>query len=348
MLKNYFRWLLFPIAVIYGLVTSLRNLLYDLNILKTIEIPVPVIAVGNITAGGTGKTPFVIALSEFLLGHGFRVAVIARGYRRQSRGQVIVSDSRQVLTQAYRAGDEPYLIARKLPQGVVIANADRIIAARTALEKYNCDVIVADDAFQHRRLARDLNILLWDPHMPSRECSLLPVGRLRESLRGLRRADYLIFTKTDEIDEKKVASFKKYNPRLTCFSAPLIITRLETLSGEKISPATLSGKNVLAFSGLGNPAQFEATIRKLAPARIAFHRFPDHHKYTTTELYQLISAAQSNDCDYLLTTEKDAVNFPESGAFPVKILILIIELKLDEKLKAAVLQNVPPRSNFRV
>lgn len=339
---RFMKWLLLPAAGFYDLITKSRNFLYDRGIFKTVKMPVPVIAVGNITAGGTGKTPFVIALAEFLSQSGYRVAVVTRGYRRQSKGQVIISNGKQILATPSQAGDEPYLIAEKLPGTVVIADTDRTAAARTAIDNFRCDVIVADDAFQHRRLGRKLNIVLWDSRTPPEHEHLLPFGRLRESWRGLQRADLLVFAKSDNVIADQKTFLLKYNSRMQFCAAPLTISGLGDLSGKMVSATDVAGKIVLAFCGLGNHAQFEATVQKLHPAQIIFRRFPDHHKYSATDLRQLLALAEHYRCDFLLTTEKDAVNLPEPEAVSSKILIVKIELKLDEIIKAAVLKNLPP------
>lgn len=346
MLLNSLKWLLFPLSGIYSLVTFIRNLLYDLGFFKIIKVSVPVIAVGNITAGGTGKTPFVIALAEFLSERGLRVGIITRGYRRQSRGQVVVSDGKQILSNPRQAGDEPYLIARNVPNVIVIADTDRIAAALTAIEKYACEVIIADDAFQHRRLARDLNIVLWDAQIPAKQRHLLPVGRLRESLRGLRRADFLVFSRSDEVDKKQKLFLNKYNPRMSFFNAPLVISALDSLTAENDSSVSIAGKNVLGFCGLGNHVQFENTVRQLRPGKDIFRRFPDHHRYTFAEFHDLITIGRNNNCDCLLTTEKDAVNLPEFESQTLPILVLKIKFELDEKIRAAILRNLPPLTNF--
>jgi len=336
------KWILRPLAGLYGLITTIRNLCYDCGIFKSEMLPVPVISVGNITAGGTGKTPFVIALAEYLTQNGYRAAIITRGYRRHSKGQVIVADGPHILATPQQAGDEAYLMARQLPGTVIISDADRTAAVRTALKKFDCNVILADDAFQHRRLGRCLDIVLWDAHTAPQNEQLLPAGRLRESLRGLRRADLLVFAKSDVVDSRQKDSLLKYNPNLLFFAAPLIITGLGDFSGKDGAAIDIKGKTILAFCGLGNPAQFEATVQKLNPAQIIIRRFPDHHKYSAADVRQLISIAERLHCDYLVTTAKDAVNLPPDQTESAQILILKIALQLDEKIKAAVLHNMPP------
>ncbi|MFH1214167.1 MAG: tetraacyldisaccharide 4'-kinase [Candidatus Neomarinimicrobiota bacterium] len=343
---NFLKWLMYPAAWLYGLITRLRNLLYDRRIFASVKMPVPVIAVGNITAGGTGKTPFVIALAEFLTGKGFRIAIITRGYHRQTKGQVIVADGQQILATSQQAGDEPYMMAQKLSGVVIIADADRVAAAQTAVDRFACNLIIADDAFQHRRIDRDLDIVLWDRQAAPKDEALLPAGRLRESLCGLKRADFVVFTKSDEIPADQQACLQSVNPHLKFFAAPLAITAVCDRSGRAVAPADLALLNVLAFCGLGNHMQFEATVRQLNLNLVTFRRFSDHHKYTESDLRHLVDEARQMQCPFLITTEKDAVNLPKTVQESDKILILKIELKLDEKLKAAVLENVPPSSDF--
>ncbi|MCK4715801.1 MAG: tetraacyldisaccharide 4'-kinase, partial [Candidatus Marinimicrobia bacterium] len=195
------RFLLLPFSWLYRFITGLRNCLFDKSIIKETRFHVPVIAVGNITLGGTGKTPFVIALSSFLESKGYKVGMITRGYHRKSKGQIIVKDGKSILASPQEAGDEPYLIARKSRNTVIIADADRVEAARCAIEKYHCTVVIADDAFQHRYLARDLNIVLWDSYNDPAEEAVVPSGRLRESWQGLCRADMLLVTRTANLPQ---------------------------------------------------------------------------------------------------------------------------------------------------
>jgi tetraacyldisaccharide 4'-kinase len=341
MRPGFLKWFWWPAAGCYGLVTKCRNFCYDHGIFKTVNLAVPVISIGNITAGGTGKTPFVIALGDYLQQKGWRIAVVTRGYKRKSKGQVVVSNGRQILASQAQAGDEPFLIANRLPRAVVIADADRVAAAQTAIIEFDCNLILADDAFQHRRLGRSLNIVLFDSRTNPKKEDLLPVGRLRESLHGMQRADYLVFSKTAKINAPHAQFFRQINPRLEFVTAPLLITGLTDLSGNKFQPESIRGKKILAFCGLGDNRQFEATVNLLQPAEMIFRGFPDHHKYSAADLRQLIAIAARFGCEYLIITEKDAVNLPRVESGLPKILVLAIALQIDEKIKAAVEFNRP-------
>lgn len=343
---RYISFLLWPLSQIYRLIMDLRNFLYDHSILKITKLPIPVIAVGNITLGGTGKTPLVIALSSFLESKGFKVGVVTRGYRRKSKGQVVVKDGKAVLALPPDAGDEPYLIACKSGNIVVIADANRVEAARSAIKKYHCNVLIADDAFQHRALARNIDIVLWDSYSNPAKAAVIPAGRLRESWRGLRRADILLITRSAEISDPIRSFFQKKQPDLFIDVLPLSIGKIiHYNSGEEIAPEMIRNKKVLGFCGLGNPVQFFNTIGYLNPASITENIFPDHHKYSEGDVDNLVRESVEKGCDYLITTEKDAMNFPASVKTITNLLILQISSDLSKKIKAAIIQKLPPVSD---
>jgi len=343
LLKSLFQTLMFPFAWIFRIVTGVRNFLYDHTILKSISCGVPVISVGNITTGGTGKTPFVIALANWLSETGYAPGIITRGYRRQSKGQQIVRDRDSILSNPLLAGDEPYLIASGTHQTVVIADIDRVAAAETAVKTYACDIVIADDAFQHRRLDRDVDIVLWDASHNPKSSHILPAGQLRESIKGLRRTDLLLVSRTDSISVTDIDYFIKMNPDLFLSAIPMSITQISNLvTGEVITPVDLKNERILAFCGLGNPAQFFNTIRKLTGIAPVTKSFPDHYKYNITDLNALVRQAEKSGCSYLVTTRKDAINLPESSKTIGNLLVIDIRYSIDAKIKAAIYQKLPP------
>lgn len=340
------RFLLLPFSWLYRFITGFRNYLFDKSILKETRFHVPVISVGNITLGGTGKTPFVIALSSFLESKGYKVGVITRGYHRKSKGQIIVKDGKSILASPQEAGDEPYLIARKSGNTVVIADTDRVKAARCAVEKYHCTVVIADDAFQHRYLARDLDIVLWDSYNDPAKEAVVPSGRLRESWKGLRRADMLLVTRTANLPQYIAEFFHAKQSDLYISTLPSSVRKIFRYSDrEEISQENLKNQKVLGFCGLGNPQQFFDTIRQLTQTPPIAKTFPDHHKYSENEIDEMIQAAEKQDCRFIITTEKDAVNLPSSAANFPKILIVEISCVLTEKEKAAIIRKLPPLKN---
>lgn len=344
-LKLFIRLILLPLSGIYRVIMEIRNRLYDQNIFKTVTINVPVISVGNITAGGTGKTPFVIALASWLSEAGYLPGIVTRGYRRQSKGQLVVRDRNAILSSPAEAGDEPYLIAANTKQTVVIADADRVAAAQTAVKEYACDIIIADDAFQHRRLGRDVDIVLWDSDNDPAGSAVLPAGRLRESIKGLRRADLLLISRTDSISTATANYFRKFNAKLLLSALPVKIRQISRLSdNEELPVSGLKNEAVLAFCGLGNPAQFFSTVEKITTRPAIRKTFPDHYKYSPTDLDQLVRQADKGGCRYLITTRKDVVNLPDSAKAVRSLLIIDIFYTIDEKVKAAILNKLPPRN----
>ncbi|MDO9547553.1 MAG: tetraacyldisaccharide 4'-kinase, partial [Candidatus Marinimicrobia bacterium] len=263
----------------------------------------------------------------------------------QSRGQHVVKDPDAILSTPARAGDEPFLIASNTRQTVVIADADRVAAAKTAVEMYACDIVIADDAFQHRRLGRDIDIVLWDASHDPKTSHILPAGRLRESIAGLRRADLLLISRSDSVSTHNADYFKKINPNLCLSALPMSISRISRLSTDQdIPPSGLKNERVLGFCGLGNPAQFFNTVEKLTEITPVTKSFPDHYKYSVADLNTLIQQAENSGCRYLVTTRKDAVKLPDFAKTVRNLLVIDIHYSIDEKIKAAIQRKLPPRN----
>jgi len=339
-IKAIFKLFLNIIAFPYMIATSIRNWLYDKNILKTEKLSVPIISVGNITAGGTGKTPFVISLSIILQNSGYKVGIITRGYRRKGKEQIVVSTGKSPIVSPQISGDEPRLMALKAKDTVIIADRDRVASGKTAIEKYNCTILIMDDGYQHRRLSRDLNILLWDAYSNPYKEKVLPAGKLRESWHGLKRSSLLVFTRTDAIPDNYKKFFREKRPDLKQYCSPISIEKIVNMtSGGKVED--LQGHSVLAFCGLGNSQQFFDTVKKLNPSKLITKKFQDHHKYSYKEISSLIEDAKCNNCEFLITTEKDAINFPEKMPKINNLLLLDISLEIKEILKAEILKILP-------
>ncbi len=258
---------------------------------------VPVISVGNITVGGTGKTPMVIDLVQRLERPEQEIAVIARGYKAQKG----------------RPGDEELLIRRRAPGATYIANPNRAQGAAEAI-RTGADVIVLDDGFQHRALARDLDIVLIDATSPFGFDYVLPRGLLREPVQGLQRADVIIVTRCDSATQEVLADIHARLteladgcPVLSCSHKPSAISQADGTTLSNKPRAFLQGKKVFAFSGLASPHAFEQTITSLGATIIASRRYPDHHSYTAGEIRSLINDENSRDVDLFVTSEKDAV-----------------------------------------
>jgi len=318
---------------VYGGLVSLRMAFFARGLTGIRRLPVPVLSVGNLIAGGTGKTPFVEMLARRLHTRGHRVAVILRGYRGRSTAPVIISDGRQLLYEPPVAADEAYLLARHLPGVAVLTGADRYRVGQLAVEQLKCEIIVLDDGFQHLRLHRDLDIVLLDAANPMGYGRLLPSGLLRERPDGLARADLLVVTHADsgaDVDEIK-RSLRRYAP-----TAPiaLAVHRPLGLTGacgeERLSPSHLDGQRLVAFSGIGNPSGFEATLVRLGAVILAHHVFPDHYVYSAADLEALSAATMKVRAACMVTTEKDMVKLArlnlEKMVTPLYALAISLEI----------------------
>ncbi|PIS28775.1 MAG: tetraacyldisaccharide 4'-kinase [Candidatus Marinimicrobia bacterium CG08_land_8_20_14_0_20_45_22] len=335
----------YPFSLIYSGVMSLRNWMFDREIPHATAFSVSVISVGNITAGGTGKTPFVIALTQLLTKNGHRVGVISRGYGRKSKMQEIVAPTEKSSMNPDFSGDEPFLIAQKCPGAVVIVDADRVKAAETAVRQFSCSVLVADDAFQHRHLHRDLDIVLWDGFDVPQRSAVIPAGRLREKMSGIRRASMLVFTKNQNVPESSHNFLRKIAPNVPQFTAPLTIEKIYRFNNRsEVDHLNLNNKTVLAFCGIGNPEQFFQTIDSFHPKVTIQRSFGDHFRYQSRTIAALLDQFHRERCDYLITTEKDAVNLTSVSPKIPNLLILEIGLDINE-VASEILSRIPTPKN---
>jgi tetraacyldisaccharide 4'-kinase len=319
------RFSLQPAAIAYGLGAYLRLSAYARNILRQARTAVPVVSVGNITCGGTGKTPVVIDVAQKLMQAGYKPAVLSRGYKRKSQApSMVVSDGTAILASCAESGDEPYLIATKCPGVTVIVGARRKDTARIAIEQYGCDVILLDDGFQHLGIARDLDVVLIDYNDDPAEDAVLPAGRLREPVAALARANAILITKVpvnpDERYLEKLGKYlHKHSPEasigLVRFAAEFLVgINQANPQGEALTQhdvQSIAGKRVLAFCALARPDSFFQSLSNLKVTVVGTHAFPDHHWYTRKDLQKLQDEGERLSCDLLLTTEKDLVKLLE-------------------------------------
>lgn len=343
--------LLWPFAAVYGIVVWLRTELYRTGWLKSHSAGVPVISIGNITAGGTGKTPMAIYVAQILMNSGVLVAVLSRGYKRKAESgkrktkTLVVSDGVSIKCSVEEAGDEPHLIAKRLlhsdekcrthntecktiPGTIVIVGKDRAASAKKAVA-LGAQAIILDDGFQHWRLARDLDIVLLDSERPFGNGWALPAGRLREPKSALRRASAVVLTRctSEGIQNTEVGILNEGKP---AFYTRHIVTGLTRWpSDESSNPAGLKGKCTLLFSGIARPELFERSIKGLGLDFSGHIAFGDHHNFDGADLDRIATAAKS--CEAVITTEKDAVRLPASWdpGKPVYILRIGIEFVKD-------------------
>lgn len=279
----------------YTWVVRLRNRRYDTGKTPIHSVEIPVISVGNLSVGGTGKTPMVCWIARQLRVRGLRVAVISRGYGAEE------GDS----------NDEAMELAQRLPDVPHLENPDRVAAAQCAVEELDMEVILLDDAFQHRRIRRDLDIVLLDALEPFGFGHVFPRGTLREPLVGLRRADVAVLSRADMISESEREEIRRRVLRIAPEIAWAEVTHAPeaflNASGKTCPVDALKGKRVAAFCGLGNPAGFLGTLSSCGLVPVDFREFPDHHRYSKADIEQLIAWADKLSVDAILCTHKDLV-----------------------------------------
>ena len=336
--------LLYALSRLYGLIMRLRSACYRIGLLKTRRLPCRVISIGNITTGGTGKTPLALYVAELVHRLGYRTVILSRGYKglaEKSGG--IVSEKGKVLMTAEAAGDEPFMIAQRLKhiQVPVIVGQDRYATGSLIIERFSPQVIVLDDAFQHIRLARDTDLVLLDRKFPLGNGHLLPRGMLRESPEALSRADAFILTRSNHHDSNEAdADLAPEQLHAVMRAKPVFKTAYEPYISRIISAGSegddggeinvensfLHGRKGFGFSGIARNEDFEQTIAQLGCRVSGFIGFPDHYRYTKEDLQAIHDAACDSHAACLLTTEKDYVRIV--NRLPFKLPLVIIDLRL--------------------
>lgn len=324
------RFFLRVAATGYLLIVRLRNFLYSRQLLKIHTADVPVISVGNITAGGTGKTPLVIWLCKFLQKKQIPCAVLTRGYK--TRG---TSDERRATI------DEPAILAESCPQAKVIVNPNRVEAAAEAVNRFSVKVLIMDDGFQHRRLHRDLDIVTIDATCPFGYGKLLPAGLLREPVASLKRADAAVLTRCDQISESKLCQIEK---KLQLINPDMVIAKsihnpicAKSTAGEKITIEHLKGRKIFAFCGIGNPDAFLNTIRNTGANLVGSKIYNDHYYYTGNDFDDIHGQANRLEADLILSTQKDHTQYAiRNTQYEIPFAYLAVEIKFlagEDKLK---------------
>jgi tetraacyldisaccharide 4'-kinase len=314
------RWsaLLLPLTPLYAGAVAVRREAYRRGWRRTVRPRAAVVSVGNLTFGGTGKTPTVIALVRDLVRRGRRPAVLTRGYGRSDPSpRVLFGPDPQL--EPWQAGDEPLEMAAVLPGVPIVVDADRARGAVEA-ERRGADVLVLDDGFQHLRLERDLDLVLLDAGDPFGGGRLPPAGRLREPVTAVARADAVLVTKlphgADATFDTIRGRVQQIAPGLPVMAAAMRPLRVRTAAGVR-PPGALAGRRVVAFAGIGRPSGFERLLTDAGAEVAARQWFDDHHAYTERELAELEQRAAACDA-VLVTTAKDAVRLPREGAWVVE------------------------------
>ena len=325
----------------FAAVVGIRYFLYGAGILRRYPLGIQVISIGNVTAGGTGKTPVTEIFARTLAAEGRRVAILSRGYRRKEAPwwqrlftqvivpPLVVSDGKHVLLDAETGGDEPYMLASNLPGVAVVVDRNRVKAGRYAIKKFGCDTLILDDGFQYQKLKHSVEVVLVDSTNPFGNGHMLPRGVLREPARNLKRADIIFLTKCRGDVSAVREEVRKYNTRaeiVECNHTPKVLK--DVWSREEFPLDWLKGKTTCTLSGIASPKGFENSLRHLGAKVVWCERYADHHRYDSSQILYALNRTADMGADALVTTEKDAVRFPRFETSPVRCLYLRIAIEI--------------------
>jgi tetraacyldisaccharide 4'-kinase len=318
----------------YGRAVLWRTRWYASGRLASYALPRPSISVGNLTFGGTGKTPFTEFLARRFRFEGRRPAILSRGYGRRSRGLVVVSAGEGPLVGPDEGGDEPVAMARAAGPGVVVVVAERRVEAARRAADLGADLLILDDAFQHLAVRRDANLLLLDTRDPFGGGRLPPAGRLREPVSALARADAIVWTRVQRGGHlgEAAAEIARWNPSAPVFRAAIRAdpSGLRDESGERVAAEVVGARRSISVCGIANPAEFAATLRDLGLAPEERIELADHRRYGERELRRIRVAAERAGAAFVLTTEKDAVKLAGRLELPVLTVRLAVEVEEPE------------------
>ena len=317
---------LFPLFLVYQIIILIKNCLYDAKILKSIKLSCAIISVGNITTGGTGKTPAVIAIAKFLQQKNKKVAILSRGYGRKSKGTQLVTDKQTKPTIWELFGDEPMLMAKSLVNIPIVVDKNRVRGGQFLIDNYHPEVIILDDAFQHRKIFRDIDIVLINSNLSKFVNRIHGFNNFREPWSSLKRAHLIFITKANVADLST-----KLNTKLEKFRLPLFKTNIVSpsylldMDNHKIKIDEINKKSALLFSGIGDHISFDKLVTSLGFKISDSIYFPDHHNYSISDIEKIRDKYNKLSVDIILTTEKDIIKISETDLpiFSVPILTSI-------------------------
>ncbi len=334
------------LSFLFNGVAQARYWLYQKRILHDQHLGCLVVVVGNLTWGGTGKTPVVEKFARALRDRGRKVAILSRGYKSKSptlwkKGlnwithaseppPRIVSDGQQVLLDSELAGDEPFMLARNLPGVIVLVDKNRVKAGAYAIKTFGCDTLVLDDGFQYLPLKGRLNLLLVDKSNPFGNGFVLPRGILREPIKHLKRASYVFLTKSNGVRDPELEELiQRHNPGVDIIECTHRPQYLQRFDGEERHPLELlKGKRIGAFSGIATPESFEKFLKDLGATLGLTRRFLDHYRFNRDDFDSIFREAMEQGVDFIVTTEKDAVRLPTDLKCPVPLYYLRLEIDI--------------------
>lgn len=345
--ESIVRGVLYAMSTVFQVLVKTRRFLYNRRILRDSTLGVQVIAIGNLTVGGTGKTPVVEKFARELRDEGRNVAILSRGYRSKpvpvhkwflnklflrddTTPPRVVSDGRSLLLDSEMAGDEPYMLASNLKDVVVLVDKDRVKSGRYAIEKFGCDTLLLDDGFQYWKLrGRRLDVVLIDRQQPFGNERLLPRGTLREPPSHLARASFIFITKSDGNTTELRRRIAQVNPAagiIECIHHPLYLE--DVFTGQRSGLELLKGRKVASLSGIAQPESFEKSLVKLGAELVYAKRFADHHRFSQQEILNAINRSKKRQAEAIITTQKDAVRFPKLDRRDLPIYFMRVEIKI--------------------
>jgi len=332
------------LSAIYGTLIRIIDIFYRRRIFSQKRLPCKVVSIGNITVGGTGKTPMTIYLAETLTGLGYKVVVISRGYRGDAEKKGgIVSNGREILMGPDSSGDEPFMMAARLNNIPVVVGQNRYNAGLLAIRNFNPDIILLDDGFQHRKLFRDIDLLLLDSRRPFGNFHLIPKGVLREPVASIDRADSFILTKSSSLDAgipDVIKNISKDYPVFTAYNAYYffknnkdgVSTRPADFKNEPSSDfSCMAGKKVVAFSGIVGNGHFRKTLEEFKCDLLEFFGFPDHHRYIAGDMERISKSVRDRRAELVMTTEKDFARMAGKFNFPVDIIVVGVKMCIKDE-----------------
>jgi tetraacyldisaccharide 4'-kinase len=327
------RPLLLPFVPLYGAGMAIRNWFFDIGLLRSHKVAAPVVSIGNLSAGGSGKTPLVELLAKRLMLAGRKVAIVSRGYSRESSGMLVVSNGSVQCAEASVAGDEPAQMAAKLTGAVVIVDERRARGAEYAIGKFGANVIILDDGFQHRYLRRDLDIVVLPVAEVEDPGWMLPAGNRREPMTSIKRASLIALSRCESIEQfqKAKAVVRRWTDKPVIGVATKVSAFRRASSRFSIDLGGIKGKTAVAFSGIGNPESFAKTLNSVGLEVRQYVVFPDHHFYRKSELENLEYVLAETRADYCVTTEKDVARLSsrehEFQSFLEKTPLFFLEIE---------------------
>ncbi|HYV29117.1 MAG TPA: tetraacyldisaccharide 4'-kinase [Candidatus Eisenbacteria bacterium] len=345
--RSVVRGILFGFSKVFQVAVKARHFLYNFRILRDSTLGVQVIAIGNLTVGGTGKTPVVEKFARELRDQGRNVAILSRGYRSKptplhkrlinkvflrddTTPPRVVSDGKSLLLDSEMAGDEPYMLASNLKDVVVLVDKDRVKSGRYAIEKFGCDTLLLDDGFQYWKLrGRRQDIVLIDRQQPFGNELLLPRGTLREPPSHLARASTIFITKSDGNTAELRRRIAQVNPTagiIECIHHPLYLE--DVFTGQRVGLDFLQNRKVASLSGIAQPDSFEQSLVQLQAELVYAKRFADHHRFTQQEIINAINRSKKRQAETIITTQKDAVRFPKIDRRDLPIYFMRVEIKI--------------------